>query len=85
MIYLFSVISVIYLIAVLITIKRIIRNKTFSKTQLTIICIMTVILPIIWIPLISVMSKQDPSIIEMKEMRDFDKKDLHWKDIPPEG
>jgi hypothetical protein len=83
MFYIFSVIAIAYAIMVWVTIKRIMNIKLFSKRQKILNMIMTILFPMIWIPLIFTLIKPDPSIFELKEMRDWDKKDLSCKD--PQG
>jgi hypothetical protein len=85
MFFIFSVIAILYAIIVLLTIKRILKIKTFSKRQKTLNIIMTILLPMIWIPLIYTLIKPEPTIFELKEMRDWDKKDLSCKDPPQSG
>ena len=66
-----------YFLIVLLTIRKILLYTGFNKSQKKINILMTIILPVIWSLIIFVMTGSDASIVELKNMRDNDKKDLH--------
>jgi len=79
------IITTLYITMLWISIKRIRRMSSLSREQKRLNILMVIIIPVIWIPLIFALSKPEPTIFDLKEMRDFDKRDLHWKDPPEEG